>query len=133
MKSLLKKIIVFKLDILAKLYIWRFKPDVIAVTGNVGKTSTKEAISAVLGKIKKVRSGHGNLNNEFGVPLTIIGDWADDYYETGNSFIFWCRVLLISFLGLFFQRNYPEILVLEYGADRPGDIARLVRKYRPKI
>jgi len=132
-KNLIKKIIVFKLDILAKLYIWRFKPDIVAVTGNVGKTSTKEAISAVLGKIKKVRSGRGNLNNEFGVPLTIIGDWADDYYETGNSFIFWCRVLLISFFKLFFQKNYPEILVLEYGADRPGDIARLVRKYRPKV
>ena len=133
MKSLLKKIIVFKLDLLAKLYIWRFKPDIVAVTGNVGKTSTKEAISAVLGKIKKVRSGRGNLNNEFGIPLTIIGDWADDYYETGNSFIFWCKVLFISFFRLFFEKNYPEVLVLEYGADRPGDIARLVRKYRPKI
>ncbi len=133
MKNLIKKIIVFKLDILAKLYIWRFKPDIVAVTGNVGKTSTKEAISVVLGKIKKVRSGKGNLNNEFGVPLTIIGDWADDYYETGNSFIFWCKVLSISFFRWFFENNYPEVLVLEYGADRPGDIARLVRKYRPKI
>lgn len=133
MKNLLKKIIIFKLDCLAKLYIWRFKPDIIAITGNVGKTSTKEAISAVLGKIKKVRSGRGNLNNEFGVPLTIIGDWADDYYETGNSFIFWCKVLSISFLKLFFEKNYPEVLVLEYGADRPGDIARLVRKYRPQV
>ena len=115
------------------MYLWRFKPEIIAVTGNVGKTSTKEAIATVLARAKKIRSGKGNLNNEFGVPLTIIGDWADDYYETGNSFLFWCKVLFVSFFGWFFKRDYPEVLVLEYGADRPGDIARLVRKYKPKI
>lgn len=115
------------------MYLWRFAPDIIAVTGNVGKTSTKEAISVVIRKIKKVRSGKGNLNNEFGVPLTIIGDWADDYYETGNSFVFWCKVMISSFFGWFFEKDYPEVLVLEYGADRPGDIAKLVKKYRPKI
>lgn len=133
MKNLLKKIIIFKLDCLAKLYIWRFKPEIVAVTGNVGKTSTKEAIAVVIGKVKKVRSGKGNLNNEFGVPLTIIGNWEDDYYETGNSFLFWYKVLFLSFFRWFFQKNYPEVLVLEYGADRPGDIARLVKKYRPKV
>lgn len=133
MKSLVKKIIVFKLDLLAKMYLRRFKPDIIAITGNVGKTSTKEAVAAVLSKIKKVRSGKGNLNNEFGVPLTIIGDWSDNYYETGNSLWFWCKVLVVSCWLFVVRRNYPEILVLEYGADKPGDISRLVRKYKPKI
>lgn len=133
MKNFFKKIIIFKLDCLAKMYLWRFKPDIVAITGNVGKTSTKEAVAAVLSKVKKVRSGKGNLNNEFGVPLTIIGNWADYYYEAGNSFIFWCKVLPMSFLKFFFTRNYPEVLVLEYGADKPGDIARLVKKYKPKI
>ncbi|MDP3697131.1 MAG: UDP-N-acetylmuramoyl-tripeptide--D-alanyl-D-alanine ligase [Candidatus Taylorbacteria bacterium] len=145
MRNLIKKIIVWQLDLLAKIYLWRFEPEIIAVTGNVGKTSTKEAISVVLGKIKRVRSGKGNLNNEFGVPLTIIGDWADDYYEAGNSFWFWCKVLVVSCWSLaingvrpllFGKRGltpYPEVLVLEYGADRPGDIGRLTRKYKPKI
>ncbi|OGN07422.1 MAG: hypothetical protein A3B86_01590 [Candidatus Yanofskybacteria bacterium RIFCSPHIGHO2_02_FULL_38_22b] len=133
MKNLIKKIIIWKLDILAKMYLWRFKPDIIAITGNVGKTSTKEAVTAVLSKTKKVRSGKGNLNNEFGVPLTVIGDWADSYYEAGNSFWFWCKVLLVSFFKFFFIFKYPEVLVLEYGADKPGDISRLVHKYKPKI
>jgi len=143
MRSLIKRILIFKLDLLAKLYLWRFKPEIIAITGNVGKTSTKEAIAAVLGKVsavggpaygrKKVRSGKGNLNNEFGVPLTIIGDWADDYYEAGNSFMFWFKVLFVSSISWFFQKNYPEVLILEFGADKPGDIGRLVKKYRPKI
>lgn len=133
MKNFFKKIIIFKLDCLARMYLWRFKPDIVAITGNVGKTSTKEAVAVVLSKVKKVRSGKGNLNNEFGVPLTIIGDWADNYYEAGNSLIFWCRVLPTSFFKFFFTVKYPEVLVLEYGADKPGDISRLVKKYKPKI
>src|SRR3989344_3494647 len=133
MKNFIKKIIVWKLDIIAKMYLRRYKPQIIAITGNVGKTSTKEAISAVLARSKRVRSGKGNLNNEFGVPLTIVGNWADEYYEAENTLFFWIRVLAVSFCGLFFQKNYPEILVLEYGADKPGDIKRLAAKFKPHI
>ena len=133
MKEFIKKIIVWKLGIIAKMYLRRYKPQIVAITGNVGKTSTKEAIATVLSGFKKVRSSKGNLNNEFGVPLTILGDWADDYYEAGNALFFWIRVLVVSFLGLFFQRNYPEILVLEYGADKPGDIKRLADNFKPHI
>src|SRR3989344_936967 len=133
MRELIKKIIIWKLGIIAKMYLGLYKPQIIAVTGNVGKTSTKEAISVVLSRFKKVRSGKGNLNNEFGVPLTIMGDWADDYYEAGNALFFWIRVLTVSFLGLFFQRNYPDILVLEFGSDKPGNIKRLVTKFKPHI
>ena len=89
MKNLVKKIIVWKLNILARMYLRRFKPTIVAVTGNVGKTSTKEAIATVLSTVKNIRSGKGNLNNEFGVPLTIIGDYMDDYYEGGNTALFW--------------------------------------------
>lgn len=104
---------------------------IVAVTGNVGKTSTKEAIARVLSRIKKVRSGKGNLNNEFGVPLTIVGDWMDDYYEGGNTLWFWVKVLFLSFFSWFFFKDYPEVLVLEYGADKPGDIRKLVKKFTP--
>ncbi len=133
MKEIIKKVIVWKLGIIAKMYLRRYKPEIVAVTGNVGKTSTKETIAVVLGRSKRVRSGKGNLNNEFGVPLTIIGNWADDYYEAGNTFWFWIRVVVVSFFGLFFQKNYPEILVLEYGADKPGDIKRLADKFKPHV
>lgn len=129
MKLLLQSI----LQILAQAYLWRYRPTIVAITGNVGKTSTKEAIASVLGRFRSVRSGKGNLNNEFGVPLTILGNWSDDYYEADNTPWFWCRVLLVSFFKLFFIRDYPEILVLEYGADRPGDIKRLAQKFKPHI
>ncbi len=133
MINIVKKIITWKLTLIAKMYLRRYKPQIVAVTGNVGKTSTKEAIATVLARSKRVRSGKGNLNNEFGVPLTIIGDWADDYYEAENTFLFLVRVLIVSFFGWFFQTNYPEIIVLEYGADKPGDIKRLANKFKPHI
>ena len=93
MKNLFKKIVIWKLTVLAWMYLKKYKPIIVAVTGNVGKTSTKEAVAIVLSKVKKVRSSAGNLNNEFGVPLTIIGNWADAYYETGNSVLFWLKIL----------------------------------------
>lgn len=133
MEETLKKIIIWKMGLIARMYLWRFKPMIIAVTGNVGKTSTKEAITAVLSGTRTVRSGKGNLNNELGVPLVIVGDWMDDYYEGGNTFWFWTKVLFLSFFGWFFTRNYPDVLVLEYGADKPGDIKKLVQKFRPHI
>lgn len=137
MKEFIKKIIVWKLGILARLYLHRHKPMIVAVTGNVGKTSTKEAIAVVLSSIKRVRSGKGNLNNEFGVPLTIIGDWADDYYETGNSAWFWMKVIVKGVGRLFYKKRYltlyPEVLVLEYGADKPDDIQKLCKKFKPHI
>jgi UDP-N-acetylmuramoyl-tripeptide--D-alanyl-D-alanine ligase len=127
------KILQFKLRFLAQLYLRRYHPTIIAVTGNAGKTSTKEAIGVVVGVHRRVRVSMGNLNNEFGVPLTIIGNWDKEYYEKGSSLWFWFKVLVIGYLLLIFKKNYPEVLILEYGADRPGDIKRLVQSYPPHI
>ncbi len=119
-------------EILAKIYLRRFRPLIIGVTGNVGKTSTKEAIGVVVSRIKKVRVGGGNLNNEVGLPFNIISGSADEYYEKGGSLIFGVKSFFKAILGLL-SSNYPEILVLEYGADRPGDIKRLARKFKPHV
>lgn len=45
---------------------------VIAITGSVGKTSTKDIIASVVGEQYKVLKTQGNLNNHIGVPLTIL-------------------------------------------------------------
>lgn len=45
---------------------------VVAVTGSVGKTSTKDIIASVMKKKYKVLKTEGNLNNEIGLPLTIL-------------------------------------------------------------
>ncbi len=119
-------------EVLARAYLWRFKPQIIGITGNVGKTSTKEAIGAVVSRAKKVRVGGGNLNNEVGLPFNVISGSVDEYYEKGGSLIFGIKSFFKAIFGLL-SSDYPEILVLEYGADKPGDIKKLTRKYRPHV
>jgi UDP-N-acetylmuramoyl-tripeptide--D-alanyl-D-alanine ligase len=128
-----KKILEFKLSVIARLILRRYKPMIIGVTGNVGKTTTKEAIATVVRKIHTVRVNAGNLNNELGLPMTIIGDWAEEYYREGASLGLWFRVLLSGWRTFLFKSDYPEVLVLEYGADHPGDINKLTKKYKPHI
>src|SRR3989344_229488 len=70
MRTLLEK----NLAILAKLFLWRYHPKIVAITGSVGKTSTKEACLRVLQTKYSVRQSRGNYNNEIGLPLTIAGE-----------------------------------------------------------
>jgi len=46
--------------------------EVVGVTGSVGKTTTKEAVAAVLATRYSVLKSEGNLNNEIGLPLTLL-------------------------------------------------------------
>ncbi len=50
---------------------------VIAITGSNGKTTTKELITAVLSRKKRVHSTTGNFNNHIGVPLTLLSSPHD--------------------------------------------------------
>ena len=128
MKNKLKNILKLILRILAIWTIRKYQPGIIGVTGSVGKTSTKEAIYAVLRDTRRVRSSSGNFNNEIGLPLTILGGWQ----KIGGS-LFWPKVILVSILKLIFKLPYPDVLILEYAADRPGDIKYLLEIARPQI
>ncbi len=151
MKKIPVKILKFVLKQLAKLIIWRFQPRVIAITGSVGKTSAKEAIYAVLeqGKLR-VRKSEGNLNNELGVPLAIIGSPAGEWKEEElklisrdtpvgkkklRKLLFWLKVIISALISFIYQRKsaYPQVLILEYAADRPGDIKYLLEIAKPFI
>ena len=57
---------------IAKAYRDKFDIPVVGVSGSVGKTSTKEMLYAVLSQKYKTHKTQGNLNNELGVPLTIL-------------------------------------------------------------
>jgi len=117
MRELLKKI----LWVLSKLTLARFKPRIVAITGSVGKTSTKDAAALVLKNKFSVRKSFENYNNEIGVPLTII-----DEPTGGKNPLLWLWIFLRA-LGKLIYSNYPQVLVLEVGTDRPGDIAYLVK------
>jgi UDP-N-acetylmuramoyl-tripeptide--D-alanyl-D-alanine ligase len=131
---------------LARLTIWRYRPGIIGVTGSAGKTSAKLAIKAVLERDRRVRVSSGNLNSDLGLPLTILGDWSERDLALvsrttppGTAKLrkmgFWIKVICVSAWRIVFARpeEYPEILVLEYGADRPGDIKYLLSIARPNI
>lgn len=128
MKEFLIKILQWVLKKMAQMTVWRYRPGIVGVTGSVGKTSTKLAIASVLGMTRSVRSAGGNLNNELGLPLAILGSWS----KIGR-FFFWPRVFIGGIFRLIFKVGYPETLVLEYAADRPGDLKYLLRIARPDI
>ena len=98
----------------------KYNPRVVGITGSVGKTSSKEAVFEVLSAHFRTRKNEKNYNNEIGLPLTILG------IESGGSSVWrWLLVFLKAGWLLIFPVEYPEVLILEMGADRPGDIGYL--------
>lgn len=121
MKKTFKKIITFIITWQAKLIIKKYNPKVIAITGSVGKTSTKDAVFTVLSKFKTVRKSEKSFNSEIGLPLTIIGaqnGWNDPFL--------WFINIMHGFSMILWKHSYPEYLVLEVGVGKPGDIKKNV-------
>jgi UDP-N-acetylmuramoyl-tripeptide--D-alanyl-D-alanine ligase len=85
---------------------WRVRHDipVVAVTGSNGKTTVKEMIAAILAQRGEVLATQGNLNNDIGVPLTL--------------------------LRLCDAHRYA---VIEMGANHPGEIDYVARMTRPGV
>lgn len=124
----MRKILQYILRILSRIVLWKYKPEIIAITGSVGKTSAKEAVYRVLKKKFKVRRNIKNYNNEIGVPLTILG------LETGGrSILVWAGNFLKILAVILWKKDYPEILILEMGVDRPGDMKYLLSFVPVKI
>lgn len=89
---------------IAKAYREKFDIPVVGVSGSVGKTSTKEMLYAVLSQKFKTHKTQGNLNNELGVPLTILSMPED-----------------------------TEAAVIEMGISDFGEMTRLARVAQPTI
>jgi UDP-N-acetylmuramoyl-tripeptide--D-alanyl-D-alanine ligase len=77
---------------------------IAGVTGSVGKTTTKEILAALLGTKLRVLKSEGNLNNEYGLPLT-----------------------------LFRLEETHQAAVLEMGMSRRGEVARLAAIAKPDV
>ncbi len=129
MQSILKKIVTSVLIFESKHILKKYKPEIIAVTGNIGKTSTKDAIYSVLKEFTTdIRRSEKSFNSEIGIPLTIIGAknaWSNP--------IIWAKVIIQGFSLIIFKQNYPKTLILEVGADKPHDIEDVSKWIHPDI
>ena len=129
MKKILKKIIEVIAGFITRRIIRKYKPLIIGVTGSVGKTSVKDAIYVVLKSKYQVSKSWGNLNTELGIPLAVAG-----YKSAGTSLSFWLKALWrMACLYWDGEKKIKNILVLEMGADKPGDIKKLVKLAPPDI
>ena len=75
----------------------------VAITGSNGKTTCKEMVAAILAQVGSVRATQGNLNNDIGMPLTLLRARDEDW------------------------------LVIEMGANHPGEIGYLTDIARPEV
>jgi len=119
MKNIFRDIVVAILIFEAKMVLWRHRPRVVAISGSVGKTSTKDMIYTALSGSVHVRKSEKSFNSEIGVPLTVLG-----LHNARHSASGWFENIVRGVL-VFFSRTYPDVLVLEVGSDHPGDMQRL--------
>jgi UDP-N-acetylmuramoyl-tripeptide--D-alanyl-D-alanine ligase len=119
MKHIFKKFIVYVLQIESRLVLWKYKPKVIAITGSVGKTSTKDAVYAVISGISYVRKSEKSFNSEIGLPLTILG-----LSNGWNNPSVWLKNILKGLWLFIWPHKYPNWLVLEVGIGKPGDMKK---------
>jgi UDP-N-acetylmuramoyl-tripeptide--D-alanyl-D-alanine ligase len=128
MRALFKNLVVAVITLEARAALRKYKPKIIAVTGSVGKTSTKDAIFAALQKSEHARKSQKSFNSEIGVPLTILGA-----QNAWSNPLRWFLTMIDGLFLIVFSTTYPEWLVLEVGADRPGDIQSLATWLRAEV
>lgn len=126
MKGFFRKIIIEILTLEARVLLSRFKPKILMVTGSVGKTSTKDAIYTALQNFAKVRKSQKSFNSEIGVPLAILG--LENAW--GNP-LKWLLNITVGLLRALFANKYPQWLILEVGADKPGDLTKITKWLKP--
>lgn len=103
--------ILIYLRLLANLALIFNKPTVIGIAGSVGKSSTRNALFAVLKDYAPTKVITGN--SETGIPLGILGITPEDFSARG-----WLKYLLRAPLGLRFLKG-TEYLIVEMGIDDP--------------
>lgn len=128
MHQFLKQKLKIYLAWITKKVIAKYNPKIVGITGSVGKTSVKEAVYVALNQKFRVRRSERNYNNEFGLPLAVIGAKSPE-----GSALGWLYVLAKGLSLVLFSQRYPEVLVLEMGIDRPNDMDYLLSLAKPNV
>jgi len=127
MKKIAKHIVAYMLALIARAVIHRYNPHIVMVSGSVGKTSTKDAVALVLATRFLVRKSEKSFNSDFGVPFTIIG-----INNPWRNVFAWFSLLKRAIALLILPNQYPNMLVLEVGADKQGGITSILRMATPE-
>ena len=128
MKRFLKNSMLGLLTSLAKVRLNRLKLFLIGVTGSVGKTSVKEAIFTILSSRYPVSRSEKSYNTEFGLPLAIL-----EQNSGFSSPLKWLGVVFGSLWKAFFAGGKMQMMVVEMGADKPGDMTWLLNLVQPQV
>ncbi|MFA6023980.1 MAG: UDP-N-acetylmuramoyl-tripeptide--D-alanyl-D-alanine ligase [Candidatus Gracilibacteria bacterium] len=128
MKAILRDWVLKILQILAKRKLRIIRPTVVGITGSAGKTSAKEVIYEVLSRRFVTKKSEKNLNSQFGVVLTILG--LKSGYSSASA---WGKILLKAVADAFKTPEKYEVLVLEMGVDRPGEMSQILEAVTPDI
>jgi UDP-N-acetylmuramoyl-tripeptide--D-alanyl-D-alanine ligase len=128
MKQTIKVFVIKVLIWEAKAVLKKYRPKIVAITGSVGKTSTKDAIYTVFSSAYTTRKSEKSYNGDVGVALTILGA------ESGFSNIFvWIKNMVEGFLLFALPHSYPAWLILEVGTNTPGDIETITHWLKPDV
>lgn len=116
--------LVWLLFIPARRILTKNKPIIIGITGSVGKTTTKDLITQVLSQKYTVQTAKRSFNTPLGLVLTILG-----FSESPKKNpLKWLSLFAYAF---FSPKPRFDVLVLEMGADTPGNIEELVSYIQP--
>ena len=115
------------LHALARLYLWRQRPRVVAIAGGRGKTVLKRTLYELLSRRWRVRSNPLSYNTEVGVAFSIL----DMGFDTR-------RLLSVArgFARAAWRALFPddvEVLILELGARQASDMRRLLCVVHPDV
>ena len=127
-KNILKKIIIATITLEARLVLKKYKPKIVAITGNTGKTGAKDAVAAILGAEFFTWKNEKSYNSDIGIPLTILhckNAWSNP--------LFWIKNIIEGLVLVLFPHDYPKWLILEVGADKPNDIGKFPKWLRPDV
>lgn len=128
MKEFVRRCVVYVLTLESKAVIRKYRPRIVVVTGSVGKTSSKDAAFTALSAHYFVRRSEKSFNSDIGAPLTVLGipnGWSNP--------VRWLRNVVDGMFLIIMRAPYPAWLIVEVGADRPGDISKSLSWLRPEV
>ncbi len=129
MKTAFRRLVSTLLEFQTKRLLKRHPYKIVAVSGAVGKTTTKLAIATVLEEKYRVLVQHGSFNDEIGLPLACFNLTLPARIFNPFSWVW----RLVQMERIIHAPSSHDILVIEVGTDAPGEIPHTLTYLHPDI